>query len=146
MKTILLIFSCLVIGLNSKAQKSEIIIDSLQTKSSLFSKSLIWVTKSWKNAENVIQLKDEASGTIIVKGNLATTNRNHDVTKSTITISVKDGKAKILFEDTYLYNPGFIKTYEKPGSFYTKWRDEVSIEIDNLIIDYKKALLTKNDF
>jgi hypothetical protein len=146
MKTILFIFSCILIGLNSKAQKSEIIIDSLQTKSSLFSKSLIWVTKSWKNSENVIELKDEASGTIIIKGNLATTNRNHDITKSTITLSVKDGKAKILFENTYLYNPGFTKTYEKPGAFYTKWRDEVSIEIDNLIIDYKKALLTKNDF
>jgi len=126
---------------------SKVINDSTDNKSKIYIKTLIWVAKEWKNSNEVIQLKDEVNGIIIIKGNLSTTNKNGDITKSTITINIKDGKAKITFDNIYLYNPGFIRTYENPTKWYMSWKDDVTKEIYNLILDYEKSLITNsNDF
>jgi hypothetical protein len=146
MKKSILVFLITLTGLLASAQKSEVIIDSLDSKSVIFSKTLVWIAKNWQNANEVIQLKDENIGTIIVKGNLRTSNRNRDISKTEITFNIKDGKAKITFENTILWNPGFIRTFENPTKWYEKWRDDVSLEIDSLIIDYKKSLLKMDEF
>lgn len=146
MKKISLFIILSLISLIALSQKSEVIIDSLDNKSIIFSKTLIWISKKWDNPEKVIQLKDENSGVIIVKGNLKTTTKNRDITKTEITFTVKDGKAKIEFANTILWNPGFTRTFENPTKWYEKWRDEASLEIDSLILDYKNFLNKKDDF
>lgn len=146
MRKVLLITIFTSLFFNAFAQKSEVIIDSTESKSAIYSKTLIWITKNWENADKVIQLKDESSGTIIVKGNLKTTNSNKDITKTEITFNIKEGKAKITFENTILWNPGFTKTYENPTKWYMKWKDQVTIEIDTMIKDYKDYLLKASDF
>lgn len=146
MRKVLLITIFTSLFFNAFAQKSEVIIDSTESKSAIYSKTLIQITKNWENADKVIQLKDESSGTIIVKGNLKTTNSNKDITKTEITFNIKEGKAKITFENTILWNPGFTKTYENPTKWYMKWKDQVTIEIDTMIKDYKDYLLKASDF
>lgn len=146
MKKLTLLAAALFTIMSGQAQKSKVIVDSLDTKAKIYSKTLIWITNNWKNAGEVIQLQDVESGTIIVKCNLATTNSNRDISKTQITFNVKDGKAKIAFENTILWNPGFTKTYENPTKWYMKWKEQVGAEIDSLIVDYEKALLKTDDF
>src|SRR5665213_2406096 len=89
------------------AQKEEVILDTADSKAALFSKSMAWVAKTWKSANDVIQLKDEPGGTIIVKGGLSAKYKQLGVvtdgnTMIVLTIRVKNGKAKLEFSDTEL--------------------------------------------
>lgn len=137
------------------AQRSEVISDSAKVKAALFSQSLIWVTKTWKSANNVIELKDEQSGTIIVKGGLATVPKSlgipaDGITTTQLTIRVKDGKAKLEFENTsFKWKIGTVwTTEEKPsmgGGQYNKWKESVLKEMDGLISSFKKELTNKSE-
>lgn len=150
MKYLIPLFFCL----NSFAQKSEVIEDSTIKKNEAFSKSLEWVAKTWKSANHVIDMKDESAGTIVVKGGLESKPKAlgmpvKGMSMSTLTIRVKDGKAKIEFSDTYFkWDSGPIWTIAEPKSAgqYTKWSDSTLKEIDDMIADYKKALKGSSDF
>lgn len=157
MKILYLIFIFSAFSSNwAFAQKSEIIIDSVHNKAAIFSKSLIWVIKTWDNSKEVIQLKDEESGTIIVKGNLSTVptflGNPADKRKTTtqLTIVVKDGKVKLEFENTqFVWSNGLIWTTETKRTSgkkqYDRWHDDILKEIDNLIKSYKENLIKKVD-
>lgn len=146
----------LVCNAQSTSPKSEVITDSTQTKKALFSKANLWVANTWKSAKDVIQMKDEESGTIVVKGLLSTKVKvsmgvkldGH--TESTITIKCKDGKVKIEFNDTR-----FVDTYrswvtesepKNEVKYWTKWVADVTVEQDALIASFKSALTKNDDF
>lgn len=139
----------------SFTQKTAIFVDTLATKAELFSKSLIWIAKTWKEANNVIQLKDENSGTIIVKGGLASVPKAlgvaaDGITMSDVTIQVKDGKWKITFEDTnFRWRIGTLWTFDNTPATnkkgHEKWKDSVLAEIDTLIASYKASTFKKID-
>lgn len=136
------------------AQKSEVVPDSAENKQQIFSKSIAWVAKQWVSANDVVQLKDEAEGTIIVKGGLKSVPKSlgipaKGITMSTVTIRVKDGKAKIEFEDTFFKwesGPVWKTTDDKTAGQFEKWRDASLKEMDDLIDSYKKSLSKKDDF
>lgn len=138
------------------AQKSEVIVDSVHNKAVIFSKSLIWVIKTWDNSKEVIQLKDEESGTIIIKGDLSTVptflGKRADKGKPTtqLTILVKDGKVKLEFENTqFVWMNGLVWTTETKRTSgtkqYDRWHDDILKEIDNLIQSYKEYMIKKVD-
>ena len=110
---------------------------------------------TWKNSNEVIQLKDEESGTIIVKGGLSSIPISlgipaKGITKTQLTINIKDGKAKMEFKNTeFVWGIGTVWTTEtKPsmsGKQYDRWHDSVLKEIDELIKNFKHHLSKKTD-
>ena len=92
---------------------TEIVYADSLSKRELFGRALEWITLNYKSANNVIQLKDEDRGKIILKGNFKETKMFRDVSldvtvEHTIIISVKDGRSKIQITDINCktYNPG----------------------------------------
>lgn len=145
----------LLLPIFSFAQKSEVVQDSIDNKQVIFSKSLAWVAKTWKSANDVVQMKDAESGIIIVKGGLASVPKalgmpvKNTFTFTTVTIICKDGKSKISFDDTYCKweaaNTIWKINDDKTAGQFTKWRDSSLVEIDKLIEDYKTTMNKKED-
>lgn len=135
------------------AQKSEVIADSADTKAVIFSKSLTWVAKTWKSANDVIQLRDENSGTIIVKGDLSSVPHSlglpaKGITSTQLTILVKDGKAKIQFDNTqFKWGIGTVWPLDNESTSNSgqrgKWNAATLSEQDALIASFKADLLKK---
>lgn len=71
-----------------------------KSKDVLFGKALDWLTKYYKSANDVIQLKDKERGKIIGKGIFTITHwLGHKWNAShTLTIRVKDNKLKIVID------------------------------------------------
>lgn len=153
MRKILLIAMLLPVA--ALGQKSEI-IESSKDKAQLYSYSLEWVAKKWKSANDVIQNKDPEAGVIVVKGGLTTVPSTmgipaKGITLTTLTIRVKDGKAKMEFESTnFKWEAGQLWDVDnapKSGKKqWEKWKGGVLEEIDALIIDYKKGANKEDDF
>ena len=127
---------------------SAIIIDSLESKSQIFSKSLLWVAKNWKNPKEVIQMQDESDGVLIIVGAIA------GGAKGRISIRCKDGKAKIEITDVSDNISGTILTLngiENPtvlskrkwAQIYSQWLTDITRSIELEILTYKHFLLTK---
>lgn len=151
MKKAVIITSLFLVSISLQAQKTKVISDSLSDKATLYSKSLLWASKTWRNANQVIQLKDPETGTIVIHGGLQSAPRTMGVsadglTRTEITILTKDGKAAITFENTYFtYRTGMLFDFATPKTginkgAYTKWRKEVMEEMDALIASYTAAL------
>jgi hypothetical protein len=153
MKKIALFSTLLGLSCFCFAQKSAVIYDSTETKAVIFSKSVLWATKTWKNANEVIQLKDEESGTIVIKGGLQSVPKSlgvpaKGITTTQITIHVKDGRVKIEFENTsFRWADGTVWTMDETGGKgqKEKWYDAVLKEMDAMIENYKLAILKKQD-
>lgn len=134
------------------SQKSEVIVDSADSKAVIFSKSQLWVAKTWKSANDVVQMKDEVSGTIVVKGGLKALPKTWGVpgdgtTMTTVMIIAKDGKAKISFENTsfkWVSGPLWIVDESATGS-KGKWSKDALAEMQALIADYRTSLTKKVD-
>src|ERR1700712_819403 len=141
------------LALASHAQKSEVIIDAGDDKSTIFSKSLIWVAKTWRDASQAIKVKDEPSGTIIIKGGMVAIPKTlglpvKGMTTTEVTILVKDGKAKIEFDNTQYIWSGDDKWTVDPAStsdkgMRGKWNAAALAEINGMIASYKGDLLKR---
>lgn len=150
---ITMLASLLLITSFSYAQKNEVVLDSADNKAAIFSKSLMWVAKTWKNSNDVIQMKDEASGTIMVKGGLSSIPHSlgmpaKGVTTTQVTILVKDGKAKIQFDNTeFKWGIGTVWTLNNESTSNSgqrgKWNAATLSEQDTLIASFKADLLKK---
>lgn len=85
-------------------------VDSLLTKSMLFSKAREWFAKTYKSAKNVIQLEDSENGKIVGKALMQVYHKalgsNYDsgFINYTISIFVKDGRYK--YEISNFYHTG----------------------------------------
>lgn len=78
--------------------------DSTLKKKDLFKKAIEWVALNYNSANDVIQLKDEESGKIIVKGNMVVVINPMGFVferrlKHTITIDTRDGRCRINITD-----------------------------------------------
>ncbi len=86
---------------------TEIVIVEGQNKEQLFEASKVWIAKSFKSANNVIQYADKNTGSIIGKGNfpypcdgfIDCNAFGKDVINFTIKIDTKDDKVRIIFSD-----------------------------------------------
>lgn len=83
------------------------IMDSIpKTKSQIYSDTKIFIAKTWKSAQNVIQNDDKESGNIIIKGS-SIQKVNHSMNvftyiyNYTVTFKMKDNKYKIIIDNVY---------------------------------------------
>ncbi len=99
------------------------------TKNYLYNKSLSYIVRSYKSANDVIQLKDPDSGQIICKG----TGAVYDplmVKKAfhyTFIIDLKDNKMRTRFE-----NINALRTGSVPGADTSQQWDEISEYLNNI--------------
>ena len=109
MKKTILLISLILSILVSKAQtnfKWDIMDSVPKTKSQIYSNTKIFIAKTWKSAQNVIQNDDKESGNIIVKGS-SIQKVNHSmnvftyVYNYTVTFRMKDNKYKIIIDNVY---------------------------------------------
>lgn len=88
-----------------------------QTKDQIFEKSKIWIAKSFKSANNVIQYQDKSTGQIIGKGTIPFPCEGfidcgafgQDRVNFTIQIDTKDNKARISFSDITATSLTYVK-------------------------------------
>lgn len=127
---------------NSYKGDSQVVEFSNIDKSKIFDASKIWIAKRFTSANSVIQYADKDKGTIIGKGNfslkcpagvggldcLAYTSTRAEFT---LTIDVKDNKARLTFSDVHqaVNNYPFFDDKSKPV---------VISQISELISDYKQ--------
>lgn len=163
----------LLICTSSFAQENfkwDIVIDPLDnTRSELYSKTKLFIGKTWKSAKDVIQSDDAESGTILVKGlsiqNLFYQMNDHRWTYSyTITFMTKDNKCRIQISDVHCTSAR-VGTYEWPhmpiaDSYpeskglritgvdeerYLELMGKLKAELQSIVDSYSKTLTTKNE-
>ena len=122
MKKIIVFFAVMIICLSSIAQNSftrDSIIDVNKTKDQLYVETKMFIADSWKSAQDVTQLDDQESGTIIIKGittlpipyMIAAAEAVYDYT---VKFSIKDNKCRI-----QIYNIAFRRVI----SAYPNWHN-----------------------
>lgn len=107
-KTILIISLFMSVLLcNAQTNFKWDITDSVpKTKVQLYSDTKIFIAKTWKSAQSVIQNDDKESGVIIIKGS-SIQKVNHSlnvftyVYNYTVTFKMKDNKYKIMIDNVY---------------------------------------------
>lgn len=95
----------------------EIVDIQGQKKDQLFEASKVWIAKSFKSANNVIQYQDRATGTIIGKGNIQFPCEGfidcgafgNDKVNFTIQIDTKDDKARVSIYDITATNLTYVQ-------------------------------------
>lgn len=123
MKTfILFIFSILVTTLLfAQSDKTEVkITDTIPiSKLELYGRARAFVTYSFKNSKNVIQMDDKEVGKIICKGSMTPSSKGtfgmtyQNNVDFTLTIDLKDNKYRAIISD--LYHSGLGSQKEYPG-------------------------------
>jgi len=78
--------------------------DSSLTKKEVFDRLLLWIAKDYNNANEVIKLKDESQGIIVVKAGFNMkmpiySKEPNGLVSYTLTLSCKDGKYKYEISD-----------------------------------------------
>jgi hypothetical protein len=71
------------------------------SKADLFTRANAWAARTYRSANDVIQLNDKEAGQLILKGNSRVSSRGSDfgVVRHTLTIYVKDGRYKYVLTD-----------------------------------------------
>jgi len=107
-KLILLVYGCLIFvaSLGQKNFTWEKTDSIPKTKSQIYSDTKIFIAKTWKSAQNVIQNDDKESGNIIVKGSsIQKVNQYMNVFtyvyNYTVMFKMKDNKIKIIIDNVY---------------------------------------------
>ena len=119
-------------------------------KDIIFERSKVWIAKSFKSSNNVVQYADKATGSIIGKGNISypcsgfidceafrTSNVNF-----TIKIDTKENRARVTFEDISRYTPPSVTngiTFAG-GDFpvsSAKQKEQVETKLREVISGYK---------
>lgn len=173
MKTLKKIFIALVIALSftstslmaqdttgfSMPTSYVIQVDSTLNAKELTTRYVNWVSKNFKSANDVIQLKDLENSNVVIKCVLNTKYTSmgvpgEGVTYCTIEFKAKDGKYKVSFTDIYFhYYQGVDVTYEickgalnKKSS--VRYVIDVNKEIKTIVESIEQSLQTtvnKND-
>jgi len=126
-------------------------------KKQIFDSSKIWIAKSFKSANSVIQYEDAATGTIIGKGNMqfpcqgawSCMARKDDLLVFTIKVDTKDNKARISFNDMSLKinTKGTTKFVAAGQEFQTvpeKDNEVIQAGLKSVVKDFKNGIQTES--
>lgn len=97
--------SCASNLLPANQRQSEEIVSTGMSKKEAYNSALVSIAKNFGNSEEVIKLKDKEAGTIVLKGNIPcnifrqTGDINQYSLEFTLSIMLKDQKAKLFYED-----------------------------------------------
>lgn len=79
-----------------------------QSKEDIYGKAKLWISKTYNNAQKVIQLDDKDGGVIVIKGIFEVSPA---YVHYTFTIKIKDGKMKLdtdnIYSDSSSNNPNY---------------------------------------
>lgn len=119
MKKLLLISLVLIIGCATapprELQNSEVIDLPGISKNAIYTKSLKWIATTFQSANTVTQYKDAKEGSIVLQMITSTSSMGTPFDfKTTVTIDIKQNKAKISFHAKQLDQgrAGFREIYE----------------------------------
>ncbi len=133
----------------SEQTKHEYIKDfSDIKKEDLFDRSMKWITQNFRSGKQVIDYQDKTAGTIIAKGIILDVNFGNILNGNlgfTLTIDMKDNRAKFSFTNVMPINPS--DGQEVTGISQTE-RVHIAAkkEFDKLVNDITKAMSTKSDW
>lgn len=122
MKKTILLITFILSFINSNAQykfKWDVTDSVPKTKEQIYSDTKVFIAKTWRSAQNVIQNDDKEAGNIIVVGNsihkvFYSLNTYNFVYRYTIEFKMKDGKYKIIIDNVYCYsnNPEKLNSFK----------------------------------
>jgi hypothetical protein len=127
-----------------------------QKKDQLFESSKVWIAKSFKSANNVIQYQDQTTGTIIGKGNIQFPCEGFidcgafgkDRVNFTIQIDTKDDRARVSIYDITITNLTYVQGgvnnigQERPVSIL-EHQQRIQAKLKGLIQQYKSEIVTQ---
>lgn len=127
-----------------------------QKKDQLFESSKVWIAKSFKSANSVIQYQDQTTGTIIGKGNIQFPCEGFidcgafgkDRVNFTIQIDTKDDRARVSIYDITITNLTYVQGgvnnigQERPVSIL-EHQQRIQAKLKGLIQQYKSEIVTQ---
>lgn len=121
MKNLFLVFISIAITIAIQSQENFIwknIKDVDKTQSQIYKDTKIFISNTWKSANDVIQMDDKDAGIIIVKGSTIkkvshSLNTWTYIYNYTVTFKMKDGKYNFSIDNIHC-----AKAYPKPGTQY----------------------------
>ncbi|MDF2418030.1 DUF4468 domain-containing protein [Acinetobacter beijerinckii] len=132
---------------------SEVVELPELSQKQIFDASKIWMAKSFKSSNAVIQYEDAATGTIIGKGNMqypckGTWNclaHAENLILFTVKVDTKDNKARITFNDLLLktkttVNAGIVVRGTEFGIYVPKDKENVEIGLKDVISKFKQDI------
>lgn len=136
---------------------SNIIVINGKSKNKIFEESKIWIAKSFKSANSVIQYSDKETGSIIGKGTIKYPCDGvidcgafgEDIVNFTIKIDVKENKARVVFSDitrtplTYV-KEGFNSSNGREMPIYiVQYQQKVVKKLNEISHSYESELNSK---
>lgn len=145
---------------NSLKTYNEVVELNGFNKKQIFDYSKQWIAQSFNSANSVIQYSNENEGKIIGKGNIkfpctgyieCSAYANNKI-QFTLTIDVKDDKARLSFDDLGIYAPpGVYGGYRMPGGdglpiWQHKHKPLVTTELKSVVQSYRNGInISKKD-
>lgn len=144
-------------------------IDSVDaTKSELYDRAYTYVVGAFKSAKDVVQLQDRERGKIIAKGKMVIHTmtdtwgnvNGDDYVDFTMTVDVKDGKARCQLSD-FVHKNGFGAAYAEFGSLepittrvvgkrqkqrYYLVKSEIDAQASSLLSQFRLSLQKGDDW
>lgn len=121
---------------------SEVLNFEGQSKSEIYDKSILWIAETFNNSNAVIKVKDKEKGKILGKG-VASCKPNSLISvkfQFTLKLDVKDGKARIMFDDWWTYNGApLVKIDNK------ELAKPVKFELSKILESYQSYISLKED-
>lgn len=103
-----IITGCASSMLPTKQRALEKIVETKMAKNKAYSSALTYIAKNFGDSSKVIKMQNKDSGTIVLKGNTICNifRQSGDINdyrlQFTLTISLKDKKAKLNYENLYI--------------------------------------------
>ncbi|MBN6492793.1 DUF4468 domain-containing protein [Acinetobacter pittii] len=137
---------------------SEVVELPNMTQKQIYDSSKIWIAKSFKSANSVIQYEDASTGTIIGKGNMNYPCKGawncmanaENLILFTVKVDTKDNKARITFNDLLLktkttVNAGIVAKGFEVGIYVPKDKEMVETGLRDIISKYQKDIQNQKD-
>lgn len=143
---LLILASCTALSTTPATQEELVLSEVLnfegQSKSEIYDKSILWIAETFNNSNAVIKVNDKERGKILGKG-VASCKPNSLVNvkfQFTLKLDVKDGKARIIFDDWWTYNgTPLVKISNKELAI------PVKSELKKLVEDYQNYIRLKDE-
>ncbi|MCB1178522.1 MAG: DUF4468 domain-containing protein [Leptospiraceae bacterium] len=126
----------------NQMQLQKIVTLAGKSKNEIFQKTIEWLTKTFIPNDDVVQLKDNKEGLIIAIGN---TNISYVIMGAPVStkvffkmkIEIKDGKARVTYDDYYQEAPGKTTGVVKVPLQYKVQMDTLNTRLDEISKNYE---------
>jgi len=133
-------------GTGKYSKQATVEIDSM-AKGQIFKKAVEWIALNYKSANDAIQLKDEETGRVILKGNFSTgLFMKQGWIRHTLVLDFKDNKFRYTYTDFSYFSPGSGEMFfEKSIMSKNKVIAETEANIDKSILSLKNYILKRKE-